>query len=285
MLICAGLMQCATAFAQSASPPATATSPIEASTSIPSIPPLACDLEKQKSLRIKKVADAENLLLSDDSEYRTGVLAADLDDPVMRAALEHLVSLPVTIYQTRSDGNGPDRYGRITGQAVIQVGSNQVWLQAKLVSDGLALVNPDKTAKSCIKAQLDLENEARANSRGHWQTGIFKVFSASAPKKILDHLNRFTIAEGKVVRSSRSHNRIYLNFGRNWKQDLTVKIPARLLKTKRARLSGSKTSARLDQNAANLLKPGSHVRVRGWVKDRNGPMIEIESLDQIEILE
>ena len=65
---------------------------------------------------------------------------------------------------------------------------------------------------------------------------------------------------------------IYLKFGANWRDDFTIAIPAeahRMFKK-----SG------LDPVSLQ----GRNVRVRGWIKSRNGPMIDASHPEQIEIL-
>ncbi len=266
--------------AQEHSPPQTP--PAQTSISLPT----NCGMEKFKTLRIEKVVDAENLLLSDGSEYQTGVLASDLDDPAAHNALSRLVSMPITIYQESGTPSQPDRYGRVSGPATIQSSSGEEWLQAKLIAAGLARVVPGDAHTACTAALLALENKSRKDQRGHWQTGIFSVLHASDPQKILRQVNRFGIVEGSIVRRSKSHGRTYLNFGRDWKDDFTVNISARLVR-RQSKQSANPTHDRStrSRNPNDITKPGTRIRVRGWVENRNGPMIKIESLDQIEVLD
>ena len=250
-----------------------------------SLPP-ACGLKSFKTLRIEKVIDAENLLLSDGSEYRTGVLASDLDDPAAGDALSRLVGVPIAVYQVRGNPPDPDRYGRIGGPAVIQSSTGREWLQANLIANGLARVVPGNPPRACTEALLALENKARQNQMGHWQSGIFTVLEASNTQKILRDVTRFAIVEGTVVRSSKSRGSVYLNFGRDWKKDFTVNIPKRLVSD----LKGQQPTPAPDPGTTlydpdDLPKPGSRIRVRGWIEDRSGPMIKVESLDQIEAID
>ena len=67
--------------------------------------------------------------------------------------------------------------------------------------------------------------------------------------------------------------RAYLNFGEDWRSDFTIALDAR--------------TRRLFEAEAIDLKAyeGRRLRVRGWLKSRNGPMIEVTHPEQIELLE
>ena len=79
------------------------------------------------------------------------------------------------------------------------------------------------------------------------------------------------LAEGKVWSVRESGGTIYMNFGRQWSQALTVTI---LKRNERMFAAAGIEPKRLE----NL-----RVRVRGWVEERNGPRIEATRPEQIEI--
>jgi hypothetical protein len=64
-----------------------------------------------------------------------------------------------------------------------------------------------------------------------------------------------------------------MNFGRRGSQALTVTI---LKRHERIFTAAGVAPNRLENR---------HVRVRGWIEDRNGPRIEASGPEQIEILE
>ena len=78
--------------------------------------------------------------------------------------------------------------------------------------------------------------------------------------------------EGRVLLADEAQGRVYLNFGRSWKDDVTAVIDRGALKLFSA--SG------LDP----LKLQGALVRIRGWVDDLDGPRIEITHPGQIEVL-
>ena len=66
--------------------------------------------------------------------------------------------------------------------------------------------------------------------------------------------------------------RVYLNFGPDWRTDFTVTLQAK--------------ARRLFRKAGlePLSLEGREIRVRGWLKKFNGPMIEATHPEQIEVL-
>ncbi len=82
----------------------------------------------------------------------------------------------------------------------------------------------------------------------------------------------FALVEGKVLSVHDSGGTIYVNFGQRWARDFSVII-----------LHPDARSF-----AAAGLKPqaltGRRVRVRGWLEQRRGPIIEADAPEQIELI-
>ena len=127
---------------------------------------------------------------------------------------------------------------------------------ALLVSSGLA-------------ALLALEAEARGARRGLWALPEFRVITSN---EAIRHLDSFQLVQGRVRNVDRKAGRTFVNFGEDWRSDFTVEIAARLRR----------------HLAAVGLDPadyqGKMVRVRGWIKSRNGPLIELVQPEQIEVI-
>jgi hypothetical protein len=66
----------------------------------------------------------------------------------------------------------------------------------------------------------------------------------------------------------------YINFGADWRKDFTVSIRRRDLRD--FRKAWGERLKKLE---------GKAVRVRGWLRLRNGPMIEATHAEQIEVLQ
>ena len=69
------------------------------------------------------------------------------------------------------------------------------------------------------------------------------------------------------------NNTFYINFSRDWKTDFTVSV------TSEKRLAFSRQGINL------MGLNGKTIRVRGWVRNYNGPLIEITHPQQIEVLD
>jgi hypothetical protein len=80
------------------------------------------------------------------------------------------------------------------------------------------------------------------------------------------------LIEGRVADAVKIKGQVYLNFGQDWRKDFTI-----TLKAKVARLFAK---AGVDP----LGFKGRMVRVRGWLKKYNGPMIEASHPEQIEVI-
>jgi hypothetical protein len=82
----------------------------------------------------------------------------------------------------------------------------------------------------------------------------------------------FELVEGRVLQAEETGGRVYLNFGRFWKKDMTAVIEADALRLFKA----------VELDPARL--GGALVRVRGWIENRDGPRITVSHPEQIEVL-
>lgn len=160
-----------------------------------------------------------------------------------------------------------DRYGRLTAQVYLADGR---WLQGELLRQGLARVATSPDSRGGAAPMLAIEADARQARRGLWASPVYAVAS---PTTVRDRIGSFAVVEGEVVAARRVKDRVYLNFGHDWRDDFTVTIakPALPLFEK----------AGLDP----LALEGGRIRVRGWVERYNGPAIEATHPEQIEVLD
>lgn len=227
----------------------------------------------EASAIVARAVDGNTLVLDTGSELRLsgidvpkamqeGVISPLAEEA--RAALERAtVGKRVMI---RTDGSGPDRYGRITAQLYTFDG---MWVQGLLLMEGLARVWTPADRRARVADMLALEREARAKQRGIWSDGRYRVRMADGADRYADS---FQLIEGTVRSVSAVRGRTYLNFGPNWQTDFTITIdPADL---KRFREAGIEPRS----------YEGRRVRVRGWIKSMNGPMIQATYPEQIEVL-
>ena len=85
---------------------------------------------------------------------------------------------------------------------------------------------------------------------------------------------RFALVEGRIARVGRTHQFWYANFGHDLRRDFTFRVPV-------VAAEADFATAGVDIRALE----GRRVRVRGWLLEENGPMIEITTPLALEPLE
>jgi hypothetical protein len=147
---------------------------------------------------------------------------------------------------------------------------NEEWINGALILSGNALTlttasNPEMTAQ-----MYALEDAARKAGKGVWTKG--NPNGLLSPETAAQGNGQLRVIEGTVNRAATSKNNLYLNFGKDWRKDFTVMIPVSL----------RKSLARTGTDPMAL--SGKTVRVRGWVREWNGPFMELETPERLEIV-
>lgn len=218
---------------------------------------------------------------------QAGILLA-LPQAALASPHEQLGALRGAELRFRVLHPAPDRWGRLSADILLPermarrgietgVDSNvepAYTLAERLVDEGLARAAPDATAlplsRACMTALLAREEEARAAHRGQWREQ--RVLAAGEPDAILAKAGDFALVEGIIVSVREREMVTYLNFGSQWTRDFTVTI----WKKNRAKLAAA------GLRAAQL--EGRHVRVRGMVEAGRGPLIDVLTPEQIEVI-
>ncbi len=221
---------------------------------------------------VAQVLDDGALSLSDGRQVRPLGVRIPADDQWRIQAVAAVDSLVKGHrIELKLDARPEDRYGHILAQIVTDTGT---WLEAALVSRGLAQVESRRDDHAMTRELLDLETEAREGGKGLWRDPRYQVMSAAAiaadPSGKLD---RFGIVEGRVVDVADQSNWTFINFGADWHKDFTIAIA-----------SGDRRRLR-DAGLDPAALKGARVRVRGWLRDWNGPLIEVDHAEQIEQLD
>lgn len=168
-------------------------------------------------------------------------------------------------------GTEKDRYGRALAQMFV-LGDPEIWVQEAMVAAGLARVYSFPDNRKCLVELYAAESSARTNRLGIWSDPYYSVRIADEPRAIADRAGHFELVEGRVLKAEKAGARVYLNFGRLWKEDFTAVIDGPAL----AQFAGSTIDP--------LKLAGALVRIRGWVDDRDGPRILVTHPEQIEVL-
>jgi len=227
--------------------------------------------------RVASVVDGDTLTLDDGRTVRlAGIEAAKPPPgreeerrwPLAEGATQALAELALGRgVELRSAVT--DRYGRVLALVLRDDGT---WLQDALLKRGFARVHTRPDARERAAEMLAAEAEARAAQRGIWRTRVYAVRPAD-PAELRRDRDSFQIVEGRVQHAARVRDQIYLNYGEDWRTDVTVRV--------------GRDAARAFARA--LIDPlsfaGCVLRVRGWITERNGPMIEATHPEQIERVE
>ena len=191
--------------------------------------------------------------------------------PEAKSALEALVlNRPV---QLGYGGEEVDRYERALAHLFLTDGAEApVWAQLHMVRTGLARVYSFPDNRECLDQLFAGEAQARAERLGIWADPYYSVRTADRPAELAELAGNYELVEGRVLLADRSGSRVYLNFGRIWKEDFTIVIEAPALRL-------------FERDGLDPLSlDGTLIRVRGWVDTRDGPRIEVTHPEQIEVL-
>lgn len=230
---------------------------------------------------VVEVTDGDTVLLDSDIKVRLiGMQAPKLPlgregfetwplADIAKAALEEL-ALGQTV-QLRYAGEQMDRHGRVLAHMFVD-GADEVWAQKAMLEAGLARVYSFSDNRFCLDTLYQAERAARLARRGIWTDPFYALRQADAPEGLLALAGNYELVEGRVLNADQSGSRIYLNFGRYWKEDFTVVIDR----------DAQKLFA--DAGIDPLRFEDTLVRVRGWIDDHDGPRIDVSHPEQIELL-
>lgn len=224
-----------------------------------------------------EIVDGDTLLLDDGREVRlVGLQAPKLPLgrpgfeawPLSDAAKEALDGIAGgQRLRLGYGGRRTDRHGRHLAHLYRDDG---LWLQGALLESGMARVYSFADNRALVAEMLARERAARAARRGIWADPYYAV---RTPFEAGGFIDSFQVIEGRVRAVAVVRGRAYLNFGEDWRSDFTVSLAPAVLR----------------RFAREGIDPAGYedraVRVRGWLKSFNGPMIEATHPEQIEILE
>ncbi len=145
-----------------------------------------------------------------------------------------------------------------------------LWLQEELLCRGLARVYTFPDNRQLAPELFVAERAARAAHRGMWAEPACAVRTVD-PARLANDIGAFHIVEGRIAGTAKVRGRVYLNFGEDFRSDFTATISPNAVPLF--------TKAKLDP----LALKDKVVRVRGYLRNYNGPVIDITHPEQIEI--
>jgi hypothetical protein len=231
---------------------------------------LAC-LGEVARAEVAAVPDWRTAMLADGRQLRlAGIESFALligDEAAADAALKGRIetALAGKTSDIRIVASAPDRYGRLPALIASDDGT---LVQEVVTREGLALAFGTGERLPCFESLLLAESEARQRRRGFW--AAYRIPGAW-PEALAPRVGRFAIFEGTVDSVGSRRQRTYLNFGGRWSTDVTVAIDRR----HRERFGGEAELAGWS---------GRKLRVRGFLEERGGPLVNVTSPMQIEVL-
>jgi endonuclease YncB( thermonuclease family) len=244
-------------------------------------PSTSCRSDPGGTGKVRAIVDGRSFTLDDGREIRlAGIEAPLLPGPgeagnrakaglAARAALESIIAGQNV--ELRQHDMPADRYGRTTAFVYVSGGALPGSVAHEMLARGFARVSAHVGERPCADELLARERAARQAKLGLWGEPYYVIVSAESGAELVAESGHFILAEGKVWSVRESGGTIYVNFGRQWSQALTVTI---LKRNERMFAAAGLEPKRLENRS---------VRVRGWVEERNGPRIEVTRPEQIEI--
>lgn len=238
---------------------------------------MLAQLEAGERAVVVEVVDGDTVLLDDGWQVRlVGIQAPKL--PLGRKNFkkwplaDEAKSVLEALLQDRAvslayGGQRIDRHGRRLAHLFL---ADETWIQQELLLAGMARVYSFPDNRALVAEMLAAERGARRAGAGIWGNQWYAVRAAG---ELARDIGSFQLVEGRVVDAADVRGTVYLNFGTDWRSDFTVKV------AKRSRKSFD--GAGFDLQALE----GRIVRVRGWLDEYNGPMIEVTHPEQIEVLD
>jgi endonuclease YncB( thermonuclease family) len=196
---------------------------------------------------------------------RTEVFAAPYAsaarDILARLLAGHMVS-------ARAIPAAEDRTGRLRAHVLRDDG---LWLQSELLKRGAVRVSLSADTAEFGDELLEIEADAREAGHGLWRLDAYAVRDATDLARLNRDVGTYQIIAGTVTSTARRGDDMYLNFGDDYRSDMTAIIPREVW------------------SAFRSLKPlsltGQRVQVRGWLMRRNGPAVELTAPALLELLE
>ncbi len=120
-----------------------------------------------------------------------------------------------------------------------------------------------------VAEMLAREDRARQARRGIWRDRFYAVRAADDAGR---YAGSFQIVEGTAVDTAMVEGQLFINFGGDWRTAFSLRLPPDALRLFRAE----------GVDAAAL--KGARLRVRGWVRGSERPIIDVTHPEQIERL-
>ncbi|MCS0496819.1 nuclease [Ancylobacter sp. MQZ15Z-1] len=231
----------------------------------------ACPEGYGAPVRVAGVNDFGDLLLADGRTLRLAALVVASGEPDARAEFRAMLAREAAGREIEvASSPVPDRYGRLVGLARLAGNDDAgaAGLQRRALGEGVAVALPEPGYLGCMATLLEAEGPARVARLGLWRNLPIDARDEDALRAQAGH---FTIMEGRVAGVGSGRAVDYLNFGRVWRQDATL------------RMTHDSRAALEDTGVAVGDLAGRVVMARGVVFEAGGPAIDIRWAEQVEL--
>ncbi len=233
---------------------------------------------------VESIVDGDTFFLESGLKVRLSALQA----PKLSLGREHVQDWPYSnkakkalsklalgqTVQLYYGGLRRDRHDRALAQVFLlkENGDKGVWLQEEMIRQGYGRVYtwPDTWQDS--RRLYAAEGAARKDKRGIWAHEFYKV-RGPEPNALAQDMDSFQIVEGIITSVAKVRDKVFMNFGADYRTDFTI------LLTKDGQRRFKK--AGIDPETLE----GARVRVRGWLELENGPMIQLDHTERLEVLD
>ncbi len=228
------------------------------------------------TVTVRQFIDPVTFIGQDEAVYRlAGIDAPGLYDPDpppwIATATAHLNQTykgkTFLLYLPRTAVNRVNRLGQSLVHAVHK--SDKIWIQGNLVQSGQARVFPTDASPELAEALYTLEQGAIARRDGLWAVPENRILT---PDTASQATGRVGVITGKIVGVSQQKTMLYVNFGQDWREDLTLGLPTRL------------RQALAKKNIDPKTWVGKDVTVRGYVEQYYGPYINLITPAQLTFI-
>ncbi|MGL1922478.1 MAG: thermonuclease family protein [Hyphomicrobiales bacterium] len=244
----------------------------------------SCNLKQGGTDKIVEIVDGDTVILSSGKQVRmVGTQAPKLalsrkkfiDWPLADIAKNELENIALgKDVELKYGGQKIDRHRRILAHLFITDDDGQkIWLQEYMLQQGLARTYSFKDNRSCIYNLYAAEDQARKANKNIWNQKYYDIIQATDLKKLNKEHGTYQLIEGKLLKFEYRYGQLYFNFGSDYRTDFTINVR----KANRLAFAQSK----LDFSAL----VGKTIRIRGWLEQRGGPMIEATHPEQLEFLD
>lgn len=233
------------------------------------------DLELTTVGVVEKIVKPDTVRLTNGKIFKLDNIRIPLqiDDIAIKYLEETILNKKVGFYILGEDPVArADRFGHTLSHLVTEDGK---WIQAQMVSRGMAWVSGGPNSRDLVLPLYKYEDLARTQGLGMWSLPEFAIRDNDTISE--GTYNSFQVYQGKLKAIRTKGDYVFFNFGDNPQTDFTLSFNKKDIKPFKMR-SGTHSYTPVEL-------VGHTLRVRGWVEENGGPMMVLEYPEQLEFPE